>query len=226
MRITIIAAMELELAPARKQLTAEHLTAKGVDLRYLYTGVGILESTYAIAREMDRHRPQLAIQAGIGGSFDRDRFGLASVMAVGEEVVGDIGVVEGHGFQNIFDMGFADPHGHPYRSGLLINPHHALLEATGLPVVRGLTVNEISTDPVKMQMMTAKYRPVIESMEGAPFHYVCLDQQVPFLQLRAVSNFIGERDRSNWDFKGSVKNLNETLIQLVHRFIDNPKTWN
>lgn len=225
MRITIIAAMELELAPARTLLATEQLSARGIELRYLYTGVGILESTYAITKDVDRFRPDLALQAGIGGSFDR-AYGLGSVMAVGEEVVGDVGVVEGHGFQNIFDMGFADPHGHPYRSGILINPHQRLLEMSGLPVVRGLTVNEISTDPVKMRMMTEKYHPVVESMEGAPFHYICIDQQIPFLQLRAVSNFTGERDRNNWDFKGSVKNLNDKLIELVHTFANNPDAWN
>jgi futalosine hydrolase len=225
MRITIIAAMELELAPARTLLSAEHLSARGIALRYLFTGVGILESTYAITKDIDRFRPDLAIQAGIGGSFVRE-YGLGTVMAVGEEVVGDVGVVEGHGFQNIFDMGFADPHGHPYRSGVLVNPHQKLLDLCGLPIVRGLTVNEISTDPVKMRMMTDKYRPVVESMEGAPFHYICLDQAIPFLQLRAVSNFTGERDRNNWDFKGSVKNLNDKLIQLVHTFADNPDAWN
>ena len=225
MRITIIAAMELELAPARTLLAVEDLKARGIEIRYLYTGVGILESTYAITKDVDRFRPDLAIQAGIGGSFVRE-YGLGTVVAVGEEVVGDVGVVEGHGFQSIFDMGFADPHGHPYRSGILVNPHHGILTATGLPVVRGLTVNEISTDPVKMKMLEDKYRPVVESMEGAPFHYICLDQAIPFLQLRAVSNFTGERDRANWDFKGSVKNLNDKLIELVHTFADNPDTWN
>ena len=225
MRITIIAAMELELAPARTLLATEHLKDRGIEVRYLYTGVGIMESTYAITREMDRFRPDLAIQAGIGGSFDRG-FGLGSVLAVGEEVVGDVGVVENEGFQSIFDMGFADPHGHPYRSGILHNPHDKLLAATGLPVVRGLTVNEISTDPAKMRMMTEKYHPVVESMEGAPFHYICLHEAVPFLQLRAISNFTGERDRNNWDFKGSVQHLNDKLIELVHTFADNPHAWN
>ncbi len=225
MRITIVAAMELELAPARTKLHAEALKANGIELRYLYTGVGIMESTFAITREMDRFRPDLAIQAGIGGSFHRD-FGLGAVVAVGEEVVGDVGVVEHESFQSIFDMGFADPHGHPFRSGILHNPHDRILAATGLPVVRGLTVNEISTDPAKMRMMMEKYHPVVESMEGAPFHYICLHEAIPFLQLRAVSNFTGERDRNNWDFKSSVHNLNEKLIELVQTFSDNPDIWN
>jgi len=167
MRITIMAAMELELAPARTLLATEHLSARGIDIRYLCTGVGILESTYAITRDVDRFRPDLALQAGIGGSFD-NAYGLGTVMAVGEEVVGDVGVVEGHGFQNIFDMGFADPQGHPYRSGILINPHQHLLEMSGLPVVRGLTVNEISTDPLKMRRMTEKYRPVWNRWRAHP----------------------------------------------------------
>jgi len=225
MKITIVAAMEMELAAAAQQLKSADPGPQDLDIRFLYTGVGIMESTYAMAREFDRDRPDLAIQAGIGGSFSA-LYGPGSVLAVGEEIVGDVGVVESHGFQNIFDMGFADPHGHPYRSGVLVNHASDILAATELPVVRGLTVNEISTDPVKMSMLTRKYAPVVESMEGAPFHYVCLDMHIPFLQIRAISNFTGERDMSKWDFKGSIHNLNETLIRIVHIFAERPLPWN
>ena len=53
-------------------------------------------------------------------------------------------------------------------------------------------------------------------MEGAAFHYVCLQENIPFVQLRAISNFVGERDKSKWLMKEAIENLNRETIALVH----------
>ena len=55
----------------------------------------------------------------------------------------------------------------------------------------------------------------IESLEGAAFHFVCLHEQLPFLQLRAISNIVGERNKKNWHLKEAVHNLNNKLITLI-----------
>jgi futalosine hydrolase len=53
-------------------------------------------------------------------------------------------------------------------------------------------------------------------MEGAAFHYVCLTEKVPFLQLRAVSNYVGERNKKNWNIKLAIENLNKATIEVLH----------
>jgi futalosine hydrolase len=35
-------------------------------------------------------------------------------------------------------------------------------------------------------------------MEGAALHYTCLMEKIPFMQLRSISNYIAERDKSKW----------------------------
>jgi futalosine hydrolase len=52
-------------------------------------------------------------------------------------------------------------------------------------------------------------------MEGAAFHYLCLHEQVPFIQIRAISNMVGERNKLNWKMKEAVYNLNDKLIAIV-----------
>jgi futalosine hydrolase len=52
-------------------------------------------------------------------------------------------------------------------------------------------------------------------MEGAGLHYVALMEKLPFLQIRSVSNFIGERDKTKWEMKKSITNLNRALQQLI-----------
>ena len=55
-------------------------------------------------------------------------------------------------------------------------------------------------------------------MECAALHYVCLQQNVPFLQIRSVSNEVGERDKSKWKIKEAVENLNNELIKILNNY--------
>lgn len=60
-----------------------------------------------------------------------------------------------------------------------------------------------------------KFQPVIESMEGAALHYVCLMEKIPFLQIRSISNHIGERDKRKWNMKEAILRLNQEIIRLT-----------
>ncbi len=55
-------------------------------------------------------------------------------------------------------------------------------------------------------------------MEGAAFHYVCLQEEVKFLQLRSISNAVGERDKKQWKMKEAIISLNIELDKLVKHF--------
>ncbi|MBK8310223.1 MAG: hypothetical protein IPL04_04300 [Chitinophagaceae bacterium] len=58
---------------------------------------------------------------------------------------------------------------------------------------------------------------MVESMEGAALHYVCLMEKIPFIQLRAISNYITERNKKKWNMKESITNLNKEIIKLLNK---------
>ena len=62
-------------------------------------------------------------------------------------------------------------------------------------------------------------------MEGAAFHYVCLQQKIPFIQLRAISNYVGERNKTKWKMKEAIINLNEKLIFLLTELSNYNETY-
>ena len=62
------------------------------------------------------------------------------------------------------------------------------------------------------------FDPVTESMEGAALHYVCLMTNVPFIQLRSISNYIGERNKKKWDMMESINNLNNSLVRIINNY--------
>ena len=71
-------------------------------------------------------------------------------------------------------------------------------------------------NPILIDALIKKYNPDIESMEGAVFHYVCLKEQIPFIQMRAISNIVGDRNKANWKMKEAIEILNSELIQLIN----------
>jgi len=40
-------------------------------------------------------------------------------------------------------------------------------------------------------------------------------EKIPFIQLRSISNYIAERDKTKWDMKKSIINLNKELVRLI-----------
>jgi futalosine hydrolase len=157
--------------------------------------------------------PDLVIQAGIGGSPSTED--LARVFAIHSEQLADLGVREKAGFSNIFDMGLDNPDRFPFREGKLTNPYQLLIDWTGLPVLDGITVNEIKS--ADFDGFQRNRPPVVESMEGAALHYICLMERIPFLQIRSVSNVLGDRDKNRWKLNEARESLYETLIFLIQK---------
>ena len=54
-------------------------------------------------------------------------------------------------------------------------------------------------------------------MEGAAFHYACIQENIAFLQIRSISNFVGERVKTNWKMKEAIESLNENLINIIQK---------
>ena len=132
-----------------------------------------------------------------------------------DETLGDLGVHEEQTFEDIFDLGLMDASSNCFKNKRLVNTHIEEWMKLGLPLVRGLTVNQISSEPKLIERLIVKYGCDIESLEGAAFHFVSLHEQVRFLQLRSISNVVGERNKKNWKLKEAVENLNEKLIMLI-----------
>lgn len=212
MKILLITATSLEL----EGLVSKAMETGPHSLQTMVTGIGLVSTTHAIMQEIFRSRPALIIQAGIAGSFG-DRLKPGTAVAVEKEVVADMGVYEKEGYRDIFDMGLAGPHSHPYRHGCLVNPHDEIIQKTGLECVSSVSVNEITTDPKRMDLFSQRYKADIESMEGAALHHACIMQEVPFVQIRGISNQVGERDKSKWKTKEAVTAVSKALSTLIQR---------
>jgi futalosine hydrolase len=214
MKIGIAASTHFEIQPTLQFIQEHQHTIGENSFEFVITGVGLLATTYELAAFIFKQQPDYMIQAGICGSFSQ-QLTPGHVVLIEHEVMGDLGVEENGSFRDVFDLGFVQPSAFPFVHKRLTNPYMASLQKFKIPAAIGITVNEISTHPARIKCLVERYNCQTESMEGAAFHYVCLHQNIPFFQLRSVSNEIGERDKSKWNLRAAIENLNQKLIDII-----------
>lgn len=221
MKILLCAATPFEIAPTLQWLEntleqhPEGFFAKNdLQVQALITGAGLTATAFHCGVSLAAHRPDLALNAGIAGAFERD-CPLGQVFNVSTERFGDLGVEEADGrFTDLLDLGLQGPDDPPFVHGILRNP--AAEQAAFLPSARGITVNKVSGTQASVDLIRKKYPDVqVESMEGAAFFYACLMMQVPFLEIRSISNHVEPRNRAAWDIPLAIGQLNEVLIGML-----------
>ncbi len=204
MKILVIAATDIELKPFLK---AKH----SCDI--LITGVGIAATVYQLQKKIGQKKYDYIIQAGIAGTFDKT-LDLGKTVIVKKDCFGDLGMEENGKFSTLFDNGFLKKNTSPYSNGWLVNANKKLKQFS-LPIVSAVTVQKVSDSKKQTKQLIETFQPTIESMEGAAFHYVCIQEKISFLQIRGISNHVGIRDKSTWKMKQAIENLNEELARVV-----------
>ncbi|MGX5820476.1 futalosine hydrolase [Chitinophaga lutea] len=211
MKLLLAAATEAEIQPLLDWLKDN--PRKDIDV--LITGIGMMAAAYSLGRYFAGNRPALAIQAGIAGTFRHD-WPLGEAVLVDREILGDLGAEDPNGFLDLFDIGLWQPGMPPFTHKELINTLQTPPAAVqALPKARAVTVNTVSGRPESIARLEQRYQPDLESMEGAAFHYACLQENIPFLQLRTISNYVETRDKSKWNIPLAVGNLDACLRRLV-----------
>ena len=215
MKILLAAATEMEMAHFKK-------VCRGFDmlnLDYCTTGIGVTATTFHLQKSIMTSKPKIIIQIGLAGSFST-LHAVGKAVVVKNEIIGDMGVFEKDGYKDIFDLGLESRDIFPYKNGQLINHDDSILECTGLDCVSAITVNEISTSKEKINLFSNRYHAAIETMEGAALHFVCIMNNIRFIQIRGLSNYIGERDKNKWEIK---KAMNAAIdgCENVFRYLEN-----
>jgi futalosine hydrolase len=210
--ITAATAMELEL------IKSETIRYDGVEIIFYVTGVGAVSTVFNLSEILHKEKFDVIIQVGIAGSFDK-QLALGDAVVVEKELLYEMGVFENNHYKTVFEMGLIDGDTKPFTSGTLINPHTVLLDLTGLKKAMAITNNEISTSVTKIKLYNEKYGAEIESMEGGAFHYVAIMKSISFIQLRGISNYVGDRDKNNWKIKEAILSYSDVCNQLIKKLM-------
>ncbi len=224
MKLLVVAATFPEIKPLllslghseAKEFSMKTLHYHQLSIDILISGVGLMHTAYFIGKALTNSTYNLALQFGIAGSFRKD-LAPGMVVNVVEEVVADLGAEDKENFLDAIELRLLPPDQFPYHAGKLLNktPDSAY-GVSALKKVKGISVNKVHGYQYSIDKTISKYQPDIESMEGAAFFYACLMERLPCLQIRAISNYIEDRNKDRWNIPLAIDNLNKIALKIIH----------
>lgn len=179
------------------------------DVDVIAVGVGPVEAAIGAARAFAAKPYAFAVNAGIAGGF-RGRAHVGEAIVVDEECFADIGL-EGGGDLHL--PGGALLAERCASDAELLAPYRAGI--AGATLGRGLTSATITTTDARAHLLTERFAATVESMEGFAVLRAAERAGIRAIEVRGVSNLVGDRAQSQWDFRAGASAAVRTLDQLL-----------
>jgi futalosine hydrolase len=168
------------------------------DVEVLATGVGPVEAALRTAQALASKRYDAVINAGIAGGF-RDRCTVGDAVVCSREDYAELGLEDGTAFPL---PGGLELVRHAESDPGLLRPFLAGL----IPVIvgRGVTSAIVTSTTARALVLAHRFRADVESMEGFAVLRAAQLAGVPAIEIRGVSNLVGERATNEWDFRAGA----------------------
>ncbi|NHZ46329.1 futalosine hydrolase, partial [Nitratidesulfovibrio liaohensis] len=160
------------------------------------------------------------LNLGVAGTFDVLRAPLGSAVLASAEVWPEYGLA---GDDGVDPQGIAFPQAEgpagPVWDRIDLAPE-VLLEQWHLAMPVGarsgvaLTVAGVSGTPARAQAMCRRHSPLMENMEGFSLALACLRHNLPFAEVRTMSNIVGSRAAEDWALEGALDALGALAREL------------
>ncbi|MER7777891.1 futalosine hydrolase [Streptomyces sp. NPDC096191] len=152
----------------------------------------------------------LVVSAGIGGGFP-PHAPVGSLVVADAITAADLGAETADGFLPITDLGFGTVTHHPPPALV-----RATAAATGARPGTVLTGSTVTGTAERAAMLRARHpHALAEAMEGFGVAEAAAAHGVPVLELRAVSNPVGPRDRAAWRIGEALAALTDAFGKLA-----------
>ncbi|MEU6403138.1 futalosine hydrolase [Streptomyces sp. NPDC046985] len=152
----------------------------------------------------------LVVSAGIAGGFPPGA-PVGSLVVADEITAADLGAETADGFVPVTELGFGVVAHRPPESLV-----RATAAATGAVCGTVLTVSTVTGAAARADALRARHpRALAEAMEGFGVAEAAAAHGVPVLELRAVSNPVGPRDRAAWRIGDALTALTDGFGKLA-----------
>lgn len=159
----------------------------------------------------------LVVSAGIAGGF-RPAAPVGSLVVADEITAADLGAETADGFVPVTGLGFGTVTHRPPETLV-----REVTAATGARAGTVLTVSTVTGTAARADALRARHpRALAEAMEGFGVAEAAAAHRVPVLEVRAVSNPVGPRDRAAWRIGDALAALTEGFGKLAPAL----ESWN
>ncbi|MEV6763555.1 futalosine hydrolase [Streptomyces sp. NPDC051105] len=174
-------------------------------------------ATALTAAALDGRPYALVVCAGIAGGF-RPAAPVGSLVVADEIIAADLGAETADGFVPVTELGFGTVSHRPPDPLVRVTA-----KATGARPGAVLTVSTVTGSAARAAELRARHpHALAEAMEGSGVAEAAAAHGVPVLEIRAVSNPVGPRDRAAWRIADALAALTEAFGKLAPAL----ESWN
>lgn len=237
--IAIVAAVSTETVLLRQSLSPCEVRRCGTrelflgslfsrKIALLHSGIGKINAASAVTALLEIIKPRVVIVIGCGGAYPDSGLAVGDLALASEEILADEGVLTPQGFVDFATLGFPLlEHGGPLMEQRfpadpqLLAAAQPLLASTaiegGAKLVTGplVTVSTCSGTDQAARTMARRTGGICENMEGAAVAQICRLYEVPFLEMRGISNRVENRNLDRWDLPGGARIAQRALMAYL-----------
>lgn len=189
----------------------------------LPTGIGTINAALNLGKLLGNSwQLNGIVNIGVAGSMDLELYPLKTPVLIAEEIWPEFGLKEQDG---IYPEKLEIPLG--YRAGKkfwnrigfdsLKNIRNLGLNLReNLPVTSSITVAGVTGDLKQAREFRSRYNVGLENMEGFALAWASSLANLPFGELRIVSNLVGSRNQQDRDFQGALEALGIVCKDLIN----------
>lgn len=214
--LALVCSVELEAAPARAQRIGGTLL--------LASGMGKTNAAQALTALLEKSRVRGVIGFGVAGAYPGSELQVGELALAASEIYGDEGVLTPAGWRSTEEIGIPLLEKDGARTfnefpidSQRVEAARQALAAAGWQVRTGpfVTVSTCSGTAARGRELAERFGALCESMEGAAWAHVAALYGVPFLELRAASNLVEDRDLSRWRLVDAAEAVARALPEVV-----------
>jgi futalosine hydrolase len=233
--VALVTAVALELEPLAREIgDPEYLSLSGrpgfraridgVPILALAGGMGKVNAAHALTVLLERTQVSAVVNFGVAGAYVGAGLAPGQLVLATSEVYGDEGAAAPGGWISteeigipLVDRGGVNRFNHFPLEEWLVSAAADRLESHEMPVARGpfVTVSCCSGTAERGGELRRRFAAVCETMEGAACAHICSLYDVPFLEVRGVSNLVEDRDLSRWKLQAAAASAARAAHLLV-----------
>jgi futalosine hydrolase len=190
----------------------------GVRFRWIAAGLGPVNTALGLTRDLEGVLPTAVIQLGIGGGFIPAGLAPGDVVVATEEIYGDLGVITPTGWHGAEMIGIPLVPGDPPRFNRFpLEPELTRAAAAACSARFGpFLTQSLCTGSARVAgELWGRWGALCENMEGAAAAHVCTVYQVPFVEIRGISNLVEDRNRESWQIGRAIGAATGALLEVV-----------
>ena len=198
----------------------------------IITGPSVINAAHTLTIALTKNRPKIIIQAGYAGIFKEPNLLTGDIAIATKERYIHTGVESSLNYMVPDDLPFelidkvsSTKSGIYYFNKKYTDHAYEILINSNLAkkcsIAKGLiiTVSTITSTQKTAARLSKVFSPLMEAMEGAACAHVASLYDLPFIEIRSGSNFVGERDKKKWDTTLASKKLSQACASIIENIL-------